>query len=365
MTNSETAFKMNDAQKAAMGLVQRPGWSGSIVGYAGTGKTTVLQRAGLFDTMVLAPTNKAAGVLRAKGLTSARTIHSAVYRIDGFDENGDPVFSAREERTSVPKIVIDEASMVTREMLADIIEVLNPASLVFVGDGFQLPPVSGAPVLPEVGDVNLTDVYRQEKGSEVLDFATRLRSGECPRVKDYFDRVSKRDETLIEAVLAGNAVMICRTNAARVDFINYIRRLVFGHQLAPPQVGEPLIAYARGKTTSSIGASFYSSGDTAVITAVKRHHDQPGVYWVELYGLVGEVLLDTDDMLDPFQQRKRNTPSASRNGAWTYACAVTAHKAQGSQWPVVLINPDYPTTLEAKRWLYTAVTRAQDKVFLI
>ncbi|MDI6102019.1 AAA family ATPase [Actinoplanes sp. NEAU-A12] len=117
-----------------------------VHGYAGTGKTTVIAAA-LRDlesagktSAVVAPTGKAAHVLRQKGLP-ATTAHSALYRPRGESEDGSPEFSVNLDApvTAVDVVVIDECSMVSKQMAEHF--AYNARAVVAVGDPTQLPPV--------------------------------------------------------------------------------------------------------------------------------------------------------------------------------------------------------------------------------
>lgn len=210
-------MKWTEEQRKALermtAFVSRPGSSVFILkGFAGTGKTTLL-RAFLheleekdIDFELMAPTGRAAKVLREKTGYPASTIHKAIYEFKEKEErkNQLPILHYQIRQSSSRVFIVDEASMVSsRENLQEIYrmgtdrllpDLLTYASvqederrrLIFVGDPAQLPPV-GEPHSPaldrlffeteglRVEEAMLTEVIRQSEGSLILDNAMRMR----------------------------------------------------------------------------------------------------------------------------------------------------------------------------------------------
>ena len=157
-------------------------------GGPGTGKSVVLNAIveaicakKYINVAPMAYTGAASIVMRMKGMPSARTIHSWLYKcvevpvFDGFGEPmkdkyfNVPITELRfvpntEELNTIDLIVIDEASMVPSEMRDDI---MNTGKKVLVcGDIYQLPPVTGSPAFLTTGRVEmLTEIMRQAEGS--------------------------------------------------------------------------------------------------------------------------------------------------------------------------------------------------------
>ena len=159
-----------------------------LKGYAGTGKTTLLQHLALGlkkekkPFVLLAPTGRAATVLRAKTGLEAKTIHSELYHFSDVDgeapeTNNEPttadygqmrlMFSIRSADTENNKLYIaDEASLITDEpgdptsfahfgsghLLSDLLQIVGTNKIIFSGDPSQLPPVGSieSPALSEV-----------------------------------------------------------------------------------------------------------------------------------------------------------------------------------------------------------------------
>lgn len=193
-------------------------------GYAGTGKTTLINpitraaQASGFNPVLLAPTGRAAKILREKTGLGASTVHKAIYHYKGImmtpDERDDKKEKYKQvkvhfdlndddKRISGNLYIVDEASMVSeKNQKGDIlhfgsgsllIDLLKYARLnldnkiLFIGDPAQLPPVGDAnsaaldPAYFEqhslaVAEFKLTQVIRQASGSAILDNATMLRN---------------------------------------------------------------------------------------------------------------------------------------------------------------------------------------------
>ncbi len=194
-----------------------------LKGYAGTGKTTLLQNLALDlkkekkAFVLLAPTGRAATVLRAKTGLEAKTIHSELYHFsdidgDAAEDNKSPeadqfgqmrlMFSLRPQRNDDKKLfIVDEASMISDEpgdptsyahfgsghLLSDLLQSAGTNKVIFSGDPSQLPPVGSnhSEALSEawmttqgklVQSFELTDILRQKEGSDILQLATRVRA---------------------------------------------------------------------------------------------------------------------------------------------------------------------------------------------
>ena len=171
-----------------------------LSGYAGTGKTTLVSALTNalgqlnIQTVLLAPTGRAAKVMAAYSGRPAYTIHKYIY-YTGLDDGGFLRTSLRKNKSSQTLFIVDEASMMSADegLLSDLINYVYTGyrcRLLFVGDRAQLPPVgsSHSPAL-EVDFLNrhfahldvdfteacLTEVLRQTATSLILANATALR----------------------------------------------------------------------------------------------------------------------------------------------------------------------------------------------
>jgi hypothetical protein len=371
-------FELTTMQETALRVILYGRNGEMVAGYAGTGKSTVLAEAAKRKPGIIfvAPTNKAAKVLLDKGIPRVTTIHKLGQMLIAVDDKGRPVFEPLPPTETSVRIVIDEASMVTMRMFRDLQGTFPQATIIMVGDGFQLPPIGGEPAFDaRRASVVLTEVHRQDAGP-VLTFATALRSGDDVQLAEFFEP-TVIDKDLAKSAAAGQTAIIVSTNGERIHYVKTIRRWLVGDPTLLPEPGERLLAYAGyAVNLGSRMSRFIINGETAVVVECFPQDDP----------CEGRLLLRLDDgvefyatihiheMLDPAQQQ---TWQAARNGfsgavrdPWAFSYAMTAHKSQGSQWPVVCLKDAPPPhwmdgDRAGERWLYTAVTRAEKEVRLL
>ncbi|TFV94473.1 DUF2075 domain-containing protein [Algoriphagus kandeliae] len=222
-----SSIQLTEQQKEAFdkikSFLENPDQSFFILkGYAGTGKTTLLQYLAQYLEgqekvfSLLAPTGRAASVLSAKTGFSARTLHSELYHFKDIDGDADPskestevddygqmrlLFEIRKPDEDQSKIyIVDEASMIGDErsdatsfasfgsghLLTDFLTLVGKNKVIFAGDPCQLPPVGSleSPALAEsffknlgrsVSSYELNQILRQKQDSEVLKLASQVR----------------------------------------------------------------------------------------------------------------------------------------------------------------------------------------------
>lgn len=387
-----------------------------LAGYAGTGKTTLVENivnSGVGT--VSAPTNKAVKVIadKLKGFVhvDAATLHSLMYKLD--PDSGRFILSPKLKGTG--KILIDEASMIDTRMLNDLLKVIGRGKIIFLGDGFQLPPVGNNPDLfnsTMFGDnkVEMTKVMRTAS-SNLLDFATYLRSvKKHTKIDDAINDIQdsnlsvakSRGEALSDVVAMNkrgdNVTYITFTNANRINANKLIRAGLGKNNVIYPD--DTLMALSNtnaaknGEVTSlkelgitgdiktkTIEVNYRNSlkGTTSKETVVLVRDD------VKVYALLPyttEASMSANDLIDSLYEYKdsdieefKNSLSGTMNeaneifldGVFTYGYAITAHKSQGSQWDHVYVDQDFLTKSDEDnaRWLYTAITRAAKSAVIV
>ncbi|SFE69928.1 ATP-dependent DNA helicase [Roseivivax sediminis] len=331
-----------------------------LFGYAGSGKTTIARHiAALVDDEVAfcAVTGKAASVLRQSGCEDATTIHSLIYeprktadgsiryhrRVDGA------VFSAR-------LIIADEASMIDDDLAADLLSFGIPVLL--LGDPAQLPPVNGAGVFAGgAADILLSEVHRQAQGNPVLRMSIDVRAGRRLEPGIYGTSRVMREEDLCEAdLLAADQIIVGRNDTR--DTYNCIVRALKGHGGELPVLGDRLVCTANhnrlglcnGETFDVVSMPTAKGDD---LTFLIRSVSAPGEDPIE-------VTISASGFMDP---RASQVWERNPKPRFDYGYAITAHKAQGSQWPNVLVIDESACFQDhAAKWLYTALTRATERV---
>ncbi len=347
-----------------------------LFGYAGTGKTTLARHfAEHVDGQVqfAAFTGKAAQVLRSKGAVNARTIHSLIYRPRGEEAVEDeatgktsinPTFSLNRQSpvARAKLIVIDECSMVDEQLGRDLMSFGTP--ILVLGDPGQLPPISGGGFFTDhEPDFLLTEIHRQARDNPIIRLALDVREGrEFMRGDFGTAQVIGKEEVTQDLVLRADQVLV-GTNRTRRRYNQRLRELK-GFTAAHPQAGDKLVCLrndpAKGLLNGSLWKVMTSSRETVkpgINLLVAPEEDDPdrGVAKIKLL----KAAFENPEEEIPWQQKKRFDD-------FDYGYALTVHKAQGSQWnDVVLFDESFAFKETRQRWLYTAVTRAAERLTVV
>lgn len=377
--------ELNTVQQAAVDFIVNRRSAFALGGYAGTGKTVTAAAAAeqLGDRAVLfAPTNKAAMVLAAKTGKKVATVHKGTLRVfPAISRLEDGQFVWQDDlefypgSPSLPEdamIIIDEASMIGGELFDKVLTAVGDVPIALIGDPFQLPPINDEPLfhraLQEWPSLYLTEVYRQKAGSPVLDFATPLREDwaqmEGTFVRDHLDRLSPVDPGFLGAAYTGKGVVITVSNELRMAKILQMRRELWaGHAEIEPQPGEPMVAYRTDYTSGLMNG---------VLQTVEACETVGGKWYVDVVDEVGrrrKKVPVAPGMAFNSQQKKKwqatRKGEPRRPAPLTFAYALTAHAGQGSQWPYVIVENEKIGGVDDARHVYTAVTRAQEEVYVL
>jgi exodeoxyribonuclease V len=319
-----------------------------IHGLAGTGKTTTLGELALRlpSASVVTPTGKAAAVLREKFGIGVRTIHSAIYDFTGMVEDertGDlrPTFVDKEDAGLAGKtVLLDECSMVGSKLAGDLLE--TGATVLAVGDPGQLPPVNDWQFFSSPNRT-LTEIHRQALDSPIIRQAHAVRRGEGYRADGEDFRVVRAYD---EVDLAAFDVVLCWRNVTRRN-LNFRIRKQRGRTGRTLFADEPVMCLRNDHRRQIFNGEIYA------LTA-DREPGKP----LRLEGghVIPEAAVEDFDSEADFLAAKADDEVAP----FAPAYAVTAHKAQGSEWPSVLVVDEMPDAFDDKaRWLYTAITRAR------
>jgi exodeoxyribonuclease V len=324
-----------------------------VHGLAGTGKTTLLAHTALqYDHATLCTlTGKAASILRRKTGLPAQTIHSFFYNLIEVskDKVGRQVlkFEPAHSRGQLARklVLVDEVSMLNEELARDLLR--TDAKIIATGDPGQLPPVKGQPFFNNP-DFVLTEIHRQALNSPIIRQAHRVRS-EQPYQSDGPEfRVDSdgTDDDLLNA-----EVVLCWTNRTRHALNDKCRRLR-GYWQSHPQVGEPLMCLKNVKSQGVFNGAVYRL--------------------LEAFGFGDrDILIDVDGVPVlvrnvTFEGVKSSLPNdVEAITSFGFGYAMTVHKAQGSEWDSVILVDEYRRSEERAKWLYTAITRAAQKILVV
>ena len=323
-------------------------------GLAGTGKTTVLAKIARENPQAIlcTLTGKAASILRRKTQLSACTVHTAFYRLEEVkrDARGrkNLTFKAAREEGSLDNglVLIDECSMINHEIAADILR--TGAKVIACGDPGQLPPVSGSRFFDRA-HVMLTEIHRQALESPIIRQAHNVRQGKNYEADGTAFRIVAREAQ--DADVIGADAVLCFTNRTRQAANQYARR-VRGFWQTTPQVGEPVVCLKNAADFGIFNGAIYN------LEAPFREGDT-------------DIHLNVDGELATIPQvRFAGVKSGLGDGeeeltSFDFGYAMTVHKAQGSEWPNVLLMDEYNRAEYRKEWLYTAITRAAERITVV
>lgn len=402
-------FSLTQGQEVALALTQRVanqnGFAmGVVVGWAGTGKTTLIKVMGHVHgaPMIITPTGKAALRVREATGLPAQTIHRWIYKPMMDEKTGVMRFVRREGNDiALPNsrlVVLDEGSMVGPDVWKDVYSVCraHDLKLIVVGDGFQLPPVQPPNSRPfsiltaefaaNLGAerVEMNEVVRQAQDSPVIRASIALRSGWGVRAFDELPKCTLNNfgQWALLAHQQGG-VTICHRNETRKQ-LNAMFRASLGIYDEMPVIGEPILVLKNAYEIGLVnGESFAFEGWTKPPGQYERVHDR----WKNLdenarFGGTTANGVSATVAVEELHGRMAATPLAISIAAsrWargenfyagdkvashlhaTFGYVYTAHKSQGSQWPGVLVVVEPSVRLDeedGRRWAYTAVTRAQ------
>ena len=379
-----------------------------LAGYAGTGKSTLLRVIGeeygsRGKPTCIAPTGKAALRIREAARLDASTIHRWIYAPQEDPKTGIMKFMPR-PLSDIPLppsrlVLLDEASMVGPDVWKDLYQICKQldVKLVCVGDAFQLPPVqapNAAPfsiLSPEFARhhgaerIELTEVLRQAQDSPTIRASMKLRAGGGIRALDELQPVGiNRFAHVATEVHRNGGVTICHKNTTRAT-INAGVRMMLGITDENPHPGEPLVVLKNSYEAGLVnGEAFEFTGWEIAPDVFERVFDRyKNVEEATRFGstVVGpdrlRVVLSLEEMHCRLTAGQRAIEIAA--GTWARVNRVmlgdsaapllhanfgygwTAHKAQGSEWPYVMVVVEPSIRLdedEGRRWTYTAITRS-------
>jgi len=364
-----------------------------LAGYAGTGKTTLAKHfaEGVDGWVAYASfTGKAASVMRDKGCEDATTIHRLIYapnskgtgrlkalqlelqkagtdaekaalriRIQTEIEHlKAPNFRLNDEADvrSAALIIIDECSMVNGQMADDLLSFKVP--VLVLGDPAQLPPVGGAGFFTGgEPDFMLTEVHRQARESGILRLATDIRLGKPIEYCDWGDAVVMARGDLNPDDVPGYDQVIVGRNKTRHATNRRVRELI-GRTSDMPQLGDRLVCLRNNHDLGLLNGEIYTAGADARLF---------GDDTLQLFIEDGAAPQSIEAWQAPFRGEKlERWDSSGDTQEFTYGYVLTCHKSQGSQFPsVIVFDESRYFRADAGRWLYTAVTRASERLTLI
>ncbi|MCW2532266.1 MAG: putative ATP-dependent exoDNAse [Blastococcus sp.] len=361
---------LDTAQAAAVAQVLESGVS-LLTGGPGTGKSRTvaavvkLLRAKGTDIALAAPTGRAAKRLEELTDHPAVTVHrllGAQGTSGGFSRN-------EEWPLDADVIVVDEASMLDVELTAALLEACPDGThLLLVGDPAQLPSIGPGHVLGDLIDsgvvpvTELTTLYRQAEGGAIARLATAVRGGELPPVDS-----PDREVVIVPAI--GSAEAARRVVQLVTDSIPRALGIEPGAvQVVTPVHRGPAGTIELNKALKAVlnpgeGTVWgFDVGDRVVATANHLELEPTGF----ANGEVGVVTKTGDGSLDVTFASGPVTVTGKAMSDLRHGWAITVHRAQGSEWPgVVVVVPPEAGGMLSRPLIYTALTRAQSHLSIV
>ena len=358
--------RLTDAQKAAIALAFRHRLT-LLGGYAGSGKTTSLrgicELAERFwrNTVLIALSGRAAQRMAESTERPAMTIARFLKETSG---------DARARLHADNIVIIDEASMVDLPLLWQVVRRIGDASLVLVGDPAQLPPIGFGLTFhvliehPATPKTILDRVMRQSAETGIPAVAEAIRNGRYPELgpfrglapgvtfidagpEEAFDVIFDVGARLAkDGLRRGDAQIIAPVNAGPAGILTINRRF---HELR--------MQTSDGASRLVPGRTDIAEGDPVIWTRNDYERDL-------MNGSTGRIVEAHRDHATAVMDGQEHRLSASDSNLIELAYAISVHKAQGSQWPLVIV-PVYRSRILDRTLIYTAATRASEQVVFV
>lgn len=409
-TEKATGIPLSEQQKRAVMNCLGEGVS-VITGGPGTGKTTIINSIiNIFEdsglkTAIAAPTGRAAKRITETSGHAASTIHRLLeysfYESGGEGRGGGQFGRNAENPLDYDAIVVDEASMIDLMLMNGLVNAILPGSrFIIVGDDDQLPSVGAGNVLRDiiaseyVHCTKLNQIFRQAGESMIVVNAHRINRGEYPdcnaKDKDFFLLRCRGEKEMLATI---KELCLTRLPGYYADLVPGGLRAVRDIQVLTPvrkgtvgcinlnkelqQVLNPQTYDDFGKPEKeekTYGEKLFREGDK--VMQIRNNYemewknredftDGEGVFNGDV-GFIQTIDTEYNEVTVVFDEVRYATYTFSQLDELELAYAVTVHKSQGSEFPIVVMPMSwFPPVLATRNLLYTGVTRGKQIVVLV
>lgn len=388
---AQTGMKLASQQRNAVITALSSGIM-VLTGGPGTGKTTTIRTIiRLLENLKLnvalaAPTGRAAKRMSEVTGIESKTIHRLLgTQISG----GAQVFAHDEEHPlTADVIILDEVSMIDIKLMSSFLRaVKHGARLILSGDSDQLPSVGAGNVLHDIIEsksvpvIELNKIFRQAEESLIIMNAHSINRGELPDLKtrnnDFFFlkrlNIDQSAATVVDLYRNRLPKSYSLNPISDIQVLAPMKKGVAGtinlNKLLQNSVNPPI----PGKKEHSYGNTVYRIGDKIMQT--RNNYDMPytrtdgesgmGIFNGDM-GIVSDINEHDKYMLITFDEDKKVEYPFTNLEDIDLAYAITVHKSQGSEFPIVIMPVcNYNPMLMSRNLFYTAVTRAKKMVVLV
>ena len=366
---------------------------------AGTGKSTlvkfIIQALGIapYDVCFIAYTGKAALVLKEKGNLNAMTAHKLLYQ--SYPRADGSFFHMPRRPLEYPYklIVVDEVSMLPKEMWELLLS--HRIYVIALGDPGQLPPLTDDNGVLQKPHVFLDEIMRQAQESEIIRVSMDIRAGK--KLQKFSGKevqiIDKSD--LVSGMLKWADQVIVAKNATRHYYNDLMRDYIYGEHPKTPLEGDKVICLRNDWDSITPAGDVLVNGLTGYLSNIS-YEENRNVPWqirkqmpMLMYAdfipdhyaedsdevIYGDGVFDQINMdykifteWQPTVNREnfKKIPRHLKPHEFDYGYAITAWKAQGSEYDKTLVfEEDFPRGEDHKKYLYTAITRAREKLVIV
>ena len=364
-----------------------------ISGYAGAGKSTLVKfivqnLPGIdpeVDVVYACYTGKAAQVLLKKGNKNVMTLHKLLY--ESIPKPDGTFFRKPKPFIDYKVVIVDEVSMAPKTLMELLFS--HNVFIIALGDPFQLPPVDKNQDngLLNNPDIFLDEIMRQALDSEIIRLSMQVRHKDPIPYSIGSDAIVMPKADLNTGVLKWADQILVGTNATRISINNQMRDLLGrGNK---PENGDKVICLRNYWDNFATNDDPLVNGTIGYINNVYETYNRTP-YWAggdTIKVLNADFVSDSNADFGPLAMDEKQILTGERcldykkiyklSSNWrtanlvpmefTYGYAITVHKSQGSEWDnVCVLEESFPFDREEHaRWLYTAITRASNKLVLV
>lgn len=360
----------------------------SIGGYAGTGKTTLIgvlrkyiakhnpkKRIAFASFTGQASQNLGNKLDEQRAFFKDRdtngTIHKLIYNAL-LDKEGRIVSWQRNEKLEYDLIIVDEASMIKEDIWDDLCHYNIP--ILAFGDHGQLPPIGDSFNLMEKPMLRLEKIHRQADGNPIIHLATMARMGEeipFEKFGSKIRKISRNSEEASELMdqffsqFTSDTLILCGSNKTRVSLNKRVRDSL-GIEITTPCVKDQVVCLKNNYENKDGHIYNGMIGEITEIVPDGEHWYKATVLFAEdgktYQGRMSKHQFNSEKALESVP----GVHFTKIGDRFDFGYALTVHKAQGSQAKrAIVFDESYLFREHANRWLYTAITRAEEELYIL